>query len=189
MEELTALEASRLIAAGQLTSETLVRSCLERVEELESGVQAWEHLDVDHAIAQARFADRATIRGPLHGVPLAIKDVIDTVDRPTARASIEDINPQWMRPVSHSPGPPARSFMVRRSRRNSRRGLRASHAIRTIRRTRPEDRPAALLPPSRAGWCPGRSERKHTGPRSGPPPSAVWWTFLHNRSPSTITRQ
>lgn len=65
----------------------MVRSCLERVEELEAGVQAWEHLDVDEAIAQARLADRSTVRGPLHGVPLAIKDVIDTVDMPTAYGS------------------------------------------------------------------------------------------------------
>lgn len=84
---MTALEAARLIALGQLTSETLVRSCLERVEELEAGVQAWEHLDADEAIAQARLADRSTVRGPLHGVPLAIKDVIDTVDMPTAYGS------------------------------------------------------------------------------------------------------
>lgn len=87
MKELAALDAARLIAAGQLTSETLVRSCLERIEELESGVQAWEHLDADQAIAQARLADRSTARGPLHGVPLAIKDVIDTVDMPTAYGS------------------------------------------------------------------------------------------------------
>ncbi|MGY4334726.1 Asp-tRNA(Asn)/Glu-tRNA(Gln) amidotransferase A subunit family amidase [Bradyrhizobium sp. LB7.2] len=87
MKELTALEAARLIAAGQLTSETLVRSCLDQVEELEASVQAWEHLDADQAIAQARLADRSTVRGPLHGVPLAIKDVIDTVDMPTAYGS------------------------------------------------------------------------------------------------------
>ncbi|MCS3765884.1 MULTISPECIES: amidase [Bradyrhizobium] len=87
MKELTAIEAAHQIAAGQLSSETFVRSCLERVEQLEAGVHAWEHLDADRTIAQARLADRATVRGPLHGVPLAIKDVIDTVDMPTTYGS------------------------------------------------------------------------------------------------------
>jgi len=79
-------------------------------------------IDVGQAIAHARIADRSTVRGPLHGVPLAIKDVIYTVDmpRPTARISIEDIGPQAMRRASHSLGPPARSFLVRQSRRSSR---------------------------------------------------------------------
>src|SRR5262245_18951897 len=87
MEEMTALQAARLIAACHWTSERLVRSCLERIQALEADVQAWEHLDADYAISQARAADRSTSRGPLHGVPLAIKDVIDTRDMPTAHGS------------------------------------------------------------------------------------------------------
>lgn len=87
MNGLTAVEATRLITAGQLTSETLVRSCLERIEELEAGVQAWEYIDPAQAIAQARLADRSSVRGTLHGLPMAIKDVIDTLDMPTAYGS------------------------------------------------------------------------------------------------------
>ncbi|MET4608827.1 Asp-tRNA(Asn)/Glu-tRNA(Gln) amidotransferase A subunit family amidase [Bradyrhizobium sp. JR4.1] len=85
--EITALEAARQIARGQLTSEALTRSCLDRIAEKDTEVQAWEYFDVDQAIAQARLADRSTIRGPLHGVPLAVKDVIDTIDMPTAYGS------------------------------------------------------------------------------------------------------
>ncbi|UFW43141.1 amidase [Bradyrhizobium sp. WSM471] len=87
MKELTALDAARLIAQRQLTSESLTRACLERIEEREPAVKAWEYLDPDLAIAQARLADRSPIRGPLHGVPLVIKDVIDTVDMPTTYGS------------------------------------------------------------------------------------------------------
>lgn len=87
MKELTALDAARLVAQRQLTSESLTRACLERIEELEPEVEAWEYLDADLALAQARLADRSPIRGPLHGVPLAIKDVIDTADMPTTYGS------------------------------------------------------------------------------------------------------
>lgn len=87
MNELTAIHAARLIAQRQLTSERLTRACLERIEEREPAVEAWEYLDPDLALAQARLADLSPIRGPLHGVPLAIKDVIDTVDMPTAYGS------------------------------------------------------------------------------------------------------
>lgn len=80
---LTGADAARLIAQGQLTSETLTRRCLKRIRECEPAVEAWEYLDPELALAQARLADSSPFRGPLHGVPLGIKDVIDTVDMPT----------------------------------------------------------------------------------------------------------
>ena len=81
--QLTACEAGRAIAAGEIASEALVRSCLERIGEREAEVEAWAHLDPDYAIARAREADSAPAGGPLHGVPFAVKDVIDTADLPT----------------------------------------------------------------------------------------------------------
>ena len=85
---LTAAEAARQIAEGQLTSEALVRSCLERIALRDPEVRAWTHvLDPGQAIAAARERDKEPPRGPLHGLPVGVKDVIDTADLPTSHNS------------------------------------------------------------------------------------------------------
>jgi len=90
--ELTASEAARSIREGRLTSEALVRSCLERIEARDPEIRAWIHVDPALALAAAREADKrlasdpATV-GPLHGVPFGVKDVIDTADLPTTHNS------------------------------------------------------------------------------------------------------
>lgn len=89
---LNAWEAAEAIAAGALTSEALVRACLERIEARDPAVAAWTHLDPEQALAQARDRDRAPQSlpargGPLHGVPVGIKDIIDTADMPTTYGS------------------------------------------------------------------------------------------------------
>ena len=85
--DLSASEAARRIAAGTLTSEELVRSCLERIAARESTVRAWASLRGEAALAEARQKDRQAPQGPLHGVPVGIKDVIDTADLPTEMGS------------------------------------------------------------------------------------------------------
>jgi Asp-tRNA(Asn)/Glu-tRNA(Gln) amidotransferase A subunit family amidase len=82
----TALEAARRIADGSLTSEALVRACLERIGEREPLVQAWQHLDMDAALKMARHLDQFG-SGPLKGVPIGVKDIIDTADMPTGYGS------------------------------------------------------------------------------------------------------
>jgi Asp-tRNA(Asn)/Glu-tRNA(Gln) amidotransferase A subunit family amidase len=84
---LSASEAALGIREGKLTSEALVRSCLERIEAREPQVKAWVHLDRDFALAQARECDKVANRGPLHGVPFAAKDIMDTADLPTEYGS------------------------------------------------------------------------------------------------------
>ena len=84
---LSASEAAARIREGKLTSEALVRSCLERIDSRESQVKAWVHLDRDFALAQARECDRSASRGPIHGVPFAAKDIMDTADLPTEYGS------------------------------------------------------------------------------------------------------
>ena len=84
---LNAWEAAEAIAAGSLTSEALVRDCLQRIEERDPAIAAWTHLDPQQALAQARDRDRASGSGPLHGVPVGIKDIIDTADMPTTYGS------------------------------------------------------------------------------------------------------
>ena len=82
----TAIEAARRIADGTLTSEALVRACLDRISEREPLVQAWQHLDMDAAMNMARHVDRFG-SGPLKGIPIGVKDIIDTVDMPTGYGS------------------------------------------------------------------------------------------------------
>ena len=84
---LTAAEAAAAIADGTLTSEALVTACLERIRAREDGVGAWEYLNPEQVLMQARACDRSSARGPLHGVPVGIKDLIDTADMPTAYGS------------------------------------------------------------------------------------------------------
>jgi Asp-tRNA(Asn)/Glu-tRNA(Gln) amidotransferase A subunit family amidase len=88
---LSVTEAAVAIAAGNLTSEDLVRDCLARIEKREPVVRAWAALDPYRAIAEARELDRHFSRngavGPLHGIPVGIKDMIDTADLPTQHNS------------------------------------------------------------------------------------------------------
>jgi len=76
-------EAARRIERGELTSEALVSACLERIAARDEEVRAWAFVDRAHALAQARALDQGPRRGPLHGVPFGIKDVIDTAELPT----------------------------------------------------------------------------------------------------------
>jgi Asp-tRNA(Asn)/Glu-tRNA(Gln) amidotransferase A subunit family amidase len=85
-ERLTASEAAARLSAGTLTAERLVRDCLERAQ-ARTDVKAWVWLDPEQALAQARAVDRAGRRGLLKGVPVGVKDVIDTVDMPTQHGS------------------------------------------------------------------------------------------------------
>ena len=88
---LTTTAAADAIRKGELSSEQLVRACLDRIATREGEVQAWEHLDPDLALTQAREADAAfragETPGPLHGVPVGVKDIFDTADLPTENGS------------------------------------------------------------------------------------------------------
>lgn len=95
--ELTAAEAARRIASGQLTSVELVAACLDRITAHERDVMAWAYLDKDLALKQAAALDREKPRSPLHGIPVGIKDVIDTADMPTEYNSpiYRGYRPHW----------------------------------------------------------------------------------------------
>lgn len=84
---LSATEAAAAIAAGTLKSEALVAACLEQIHQREPDVQAWAYLDADGALEEARQRDRVTRRSRLHGIPVGVKDVIDTADMPTEYGS------------------------------------------------------------------------------------------------------
>ena len=88
--ELTALgvvEAAERVRRGECSAVALVEACLARVRALEPALQAWAHLDAEGALAAARDRDveahAGRVRGPLHGVPIGIKDIFDVAGLPT----------------------------------------------------------------------------------------------------------
>jgi len=89
---LTASEALAAIASGRLSSVELVKSCLARIAETDGAINAWAFMDEGAALAQAAECDRIRIAGlatgPLHGIPVALKDIIDTAKMPTQRGSV-----------------------------------------------------------------------------------------------------
>ncbi len=82
LTHLTAVDAAGRIESGSLTAEALARAYLERIAEREAAVGAWQYLDPQQAIAAAQALDRGPRRGPLHGVPIGVKDIMDTGDMP-----------------------------------------------------------------------------------------------------------
>jgi Asp-tRNA(Asn)/Glu-tRNA(Gln) amidotransferase A subunit family amidase len=87
LNELSVTEVARRIAVGEVTAEAVVRDCLARIEVREPTVHAFATIDPEHALRQARELDRGPVRGALHGVPIGVKDVIDTADLPTEMGS------------------------------------------------------------------------------------------------------
>ncbi|MGE0630480.1 MAG: amidase [Hyphomicrobiaceae bacterium] len=88
---LTACEAAKKIRNGEITSVQLVKACLERIASREPVIGAWAYINPERALEQARAADAWMEKGdgvgPLHGVPVGIKDVIDTADMRTENGS------------------------------------------------------------------------------------------------------
>jgi Asp-tRNA(Asn)/Glu-tRNA(Gln) amidotransferase A subunit family amidase len=89
---LSATDAARALRDGALGAEQLTDACLARIREAEPQVQAWQYLDPQHALAQARALDEQRRRGdaigPLHGLPVGIKDIMDTSDMPTEDGTV-----------------------------------------------------------------------------------------------------
>ncbi len=88
---LSAVEALAAMAAGRLTSVALVQSCLDRIAATDASIKAWAFLDPDAALAQAAETDRlragGMALGALHGIPVGLKDIIDTAKMPTQRGT------------------------------------------------------------------------------------------------------
>ncbi len=83
LNQLTASEIVAAIAAKKTTAEAVARACLDHIAAREPQVEAWQFLDPDFVIKQARALDASGKVGPLQGVPVGIKDIIDTADMPT----------------------------------------------------------------------------------------------------------
>lgn len=88
---LTATEALAACAAGRLSSVQLVTECLAQITATDGEIKAWAFVDPDAALAQAAECDRIREAGlplgPLHGIPVGLKDIIDTAKMPTERGT------------------------------------------------------------------------------------------------------
>jgi Asp-tRNA(Asn)/Glu-tRNA(Gln) amidotransferase A subunit family amidase len=87
LNALDATEIARRIRDGETTAEAVVKDCLARVVEREPTVKAWAYINPELALEQARALDAGPNKGPLHGVPVGIKDIFATADMPTGLGS------------------------------------------------------------------------------------------------------
>ncbi|HTR84128.1 MAG TPA: amidase [Reyranella sp.] len=86
--QLSASEAVQRMAGKRLKARDLVEACLDHIDSREGQVHAWEALDPEGALKRADQLDkRARPVGPLHGIPLAVKDIISTKTLPTTCGS------------------------------------------------------------------------------------------------------
>ena len=82
-----AAELVRQMRAGLATPSGVLSACLDRIADREPVVEAWQHLDAEGARQKSRALDVVPFTGALHGVPIGIKDIIDTADMPTGLGS------------------------------------------------------------------------------------------------------
>ena len=87
LTKLSALEIAAAIKAGKTTSVAVTRALLERIEEREPAVDAWEYLNPDAALSAAKKLDENPSAGLIHGVPVGVKDIIDVKGIPTTHGS------------------------------------------------------------------------------------------------------
>ena len=105
-EPYSILSAAQAILDGHLTSRALTDACLTAIELHEPKIKAWQYLDPNAARAQADGRDGTVATAPLHGIPIGIKDIIDTADMPTECGS----------PIHEGRRPDADATCVRRLR-------------------------------------------------------------------------
>jgi len=87
LNRLSAREARRRMSQGSAGAEALMHDCLARIEAKEGQVQAWQAIDPVRAVAAAAASDSAPKRAPLAGLPVAVKDLVDTADFVTSYGS------------------------------------------------------------------------------------------------------
>tara|TARA_B100000315_G_scaffold258433_1_gene310512 strand:- start:5090 stop:6421 length:1332 start_codon:yes stop_codon:yes gene_type:complete len=92
LADLGAAQLAQMIESGEISSLELVEACIARIDTKEQEIGAWAHLDYDFARKQAEFCDTYRASGapcgPLHGIPVGIKDIFDTEDFPTEYGTV-----------------------------------------------------------------------------------------------------
>src|SRR5436309_11024089 len=94
-------EAGERIRGGTLSPVALVEACLERIRALDGTLEAWVHVDEKGALAvareRARESARAAVRGTLHGIPCAGKDIFDAAGPPSTAGGDALNRGRWIR--------------------------------------------------------------------------------------------
>ncbi len=89
--QLSITDAARLISSGQLSPVELTRSALDRIEEVDDRLHAFVVVTAEQALEAAAVAEKEIAdcgyRGPLHGIPVGIKDLYDVAGLPTTASS------------------------------------------------------------------------------------------------------
>lgn len=97
-QPLTATQAAEALRAGELTSVELTRACMEQADRLDEQTGTYLYRMDETALAAAEQADEELAagidRGPLHGIPFGIKDILATADAPTTAQSLV-LDPAW----------------------------------------------------------------------------------------------
>ena len=87
LNELGAVALAARLGLGEITAQAVAQACLDRAAQREPSVRAFARLEPERVLEHARALDRAGARGPLYGLPLGVKDIIDTFDLPTEYGS------------------------------------------------------------------------------------------------------
>ena len=87
LNTLSATDLAQRLEGGTVTAEAIVSAHLERIDQRDADVLAWSHLARDAALERARVLDRGPRQGLLHGIPMGVKDIIDSGDQPTTYGS------------------------------------------------------------------------------------------------------
>ena len=87
LHQWSAVELARALAARELKAEALASALVERSDAIEPALHAWAWFDAKRARLAARALDRGPVQGALHGLPLGVKDIIDTAGIPTSQGS------------------------------------------------------------------------------------------------------
>ena len=83
ISQATATQLGSKLRSGELSALEVVDACLERIDDRDSETRAWTTIDAEFARSRARTLDSGPVRGPLHGVPIGVKDIIATAALPT----------------------------------------------------------------------------------------------------------
>ena len=87
LNKISLTEVAKIISGGECSAEEVLVACLSRIEEREETVKAWAHIDKELILTYAQTLDNGPVIGPLHGVPIGVKDVLNTADMPTQMGS------------------------------------------------------------------------------------------------------
>jgi Asp-tRNA(Asn)/Glu-tRNA(Gln) amidotransferase A subunit family amidase len=87
LNTLSMTEIAAGVQRGLFSCEEVAQACLRRIEKREANVKAWSFIDPVLVMRNAKALDAQQERGPLHGAPIGVKDVLDTYDMPTEMGS------------------------------------------------------------------------------------------------------